>query len=45
MHLILFSSMTNILLENMNFYSGNTGLDTMGIIKVTTLDRSYLIFK
>ena len=32
-------------MEDINFYGGNAGLDTLGILAVSTLDKSYLTLK
>lgn len=37
--------MANIIMNDVNFAEDNTGLDSFGIISITTLDKSFIIMK
>ena len=44
-HLMIFSSLTNITLIDMKINTGNDGLNSIGILLITTLNKSYLWLK
>ena len=42
---MMFSSLVNITMNELNINSGNSGFENLGIIQILTLDRSYLTLK